>query len=364
MDTRSAFAQVLILALLLALPGQGYAAPVAGELDGAPYVVWPPTAEADARVLLILAPGYRPPDAPRVPRFDPTEPDLAALHAAGWTLAATAYRRNGWIMADAMADLVALTEHLSAAHGPFRHILLQGSSMGGLIVTRLMEDPAHAPRFAGALALGAALGVDPAHLASLGGDPADLTLTHQPRRPLLYLSNRTELAGPLAYVAQVAAGPAPRLAAAAVIERPGHVNLTPAEREAGLRTLLRWAEGERPPRLADATVAPPTVASAAQRTAGGLVTRVTRIDPDFGNLDLDATYPDLVHLGLDYGDTLTVAAGDQTATALIAAHYGAVPRGEWVLVVLPDQRLRLALHHGNAARALGVSPDQGLRLQP
>lgn len=352
------------LLFLLLLPVAASAAtPVTGELDGAPYALWQPTTPGND-TLLVLAPGYRPPEGSRAASIDLDDPSLRARHDAGWTLAATAYRRNGWVVRDGLADVVALIDHLNATHGPFRQIFVQGESMGGLIVTRLVEDPALAPRVSGALALGAALGVDSARLTELGADPADLTLTHAPLRPILFVSNRNELGGPLAYVAAVATGDSHRLAAAHVVERLGHVNLTPAERLESLTRLAHWAAGEPPARLADVTVNPPVAATAGTLTGEILNAPVLRLDPDYGNIDLDATLADLQSLGLDHGDSVVIRVADGAPiTALIADRYAAVPRGEWVLVILPDQRLRLALNMGNATTTLGVTPASTLALR-
>jgi hypothetical protein len=352
----------LLLAALF-FPVTAFASPViTGELDGAPYAFMQP-AKPGGDTLLVLAPGYRPLEGSRAASIDLDDAALRARHEAGWTLAATAYRRNGWVVRDGLADVVALIDHLNDTHGPFRQIFVQGESMGGLIVTRLVEDPALAPLVSGALALGAALGVDPARLTELGADPADLTLTHAPLRPILFVSNRNELAGPLAYVAAVATGDSHRLAAAHVVERLGHVNLTPAERLESLTRLAHWAAGEPPARLADVTVNPPVAPTAGTRTGDILHAPVRRLDPDVGNIDLDATRADLQSLGLEHGAPVVIRVADGTPiTALIADRYAAVPRGEWVLVVLPDQRLRLALNMGNATTTLGVTPDSTLAL--
>ena len=358
---------LLIVALLL--PAGLVAAPIHDELDGAPYALWQPAAGAtNAGILLIIAPGYRPADAGRDARLDPADPALAARHEAGWTLAATAYRRNGWVLPEGVADVAALADHLNATHGPFRLTFVQGSSMGGLIAVKLMEDPAHAPHFAGALALGAALEVTADRLATLGADTADLTLTRQPLRPILFASNRNELAGPLAYFAAVAASPAHRRVAVYAVNRPGHVNLTPAERGVGLQMVHHWAEGEPPTLLGDLTQPVPAAASGGEFTADGLVTRVLRLDPDFGNLDLDATSDDLAALGLDFGGVVGVRPAEpadaKVIPTLVTDRYNVVPRGEWILVVLPDGRLRLAINHGNAAAALHAEVDTRLTLVP
>ncbi len=340
-----------------------------GEIGGAPYAVWrPAVGVADNGILLLLAPGYKPEDAPREARLDTSAAFLRTRHEAGWTIAATAYRKNGWAVREGVEDVAALAAKLEAEHGPFRHVLVVGESMGGLIAVRLMESAEHAPSFSGALGLGAALAVEPARLVELGGDAADLEFTHRPLRPVLLASNRNELAGPLAYVAQVAAGPAHRYAAAQVIDRPGHVNLSEAERGRTIEWIYNWASGEPPALLADATVAVPATPLAGEVTEGGLRAKVTRIDPDFGNVDFSASLADLEKLGLGLGSTIGIraesAATGEAKLAFVGDRYAAVPRGEWVLVVLPDGQLRLAINMGHAGKGLGVAVGDAVVLSP
>ena len=64
----------------------------------------------------------------------------------GWLVATTSYRRNGPIVADAMADLDALRAHIAATLGEPQRVLLAGDSMGGLIVTLMAERVPQTPR--------------------------------------------------------------------------------------------------------------------------------------------------------------------------------------------------------------------------
>ncbi len=338
--------------------------PLRGQSDGAPYALWLPKAEGPVgKILVVLAPGYRPPEASRVARLDITDADLVARHEAGWTIAATAYRKNGWAVSEGVRDIVSLVAKLDAEHGPYRLRFVVGESMGGLIVARLMEDPVHGPIFSGGLALGAALGVEPGRLAELGGDAADLELTHRPLRPLVFVSNRNELAGPLAYFAEVAASAPERLAAVHIVDRPGHVNLTAEERRRALETVYNWSSGEPPSLLGDATVAVLAIPSVGEIVGEKLHGKVTRVDPDFGNLDIGGTFSDLRALGVDYGSTVAISnEAGLIVNAVVGDRYAAVPRGAWVLVILPDGGLRLAINMGHAGEGLSASMGSALSL--
>jgi alpha-beta hydrolase superfamily lysophospholipase len=54
-------------------------------------------------------------------------------------VATTSYRRNGLIVGDAIADLDALRAYIARAYGEPERVILEGESMGGLIVTIMAE---------------------------------------------------------------------------------------------------------------------------------------------------------------------------------------------------------------------------------
>ena len=57
-------------------------------------------------------------------------------------VATTSYRRNGMIVGDAIADLDALRAYIVTAYGELDRVILEGESMGGLIVTIMAERDA------------------------------------------------------------------------------------------------------------------------------------------------------------------------------------------------------------------------------
>ncbi len=334
-----------------------------GDIDGAPYAIWRP-AEANG-MLLLRAPGYRPMDAPRSIAWEATEASVyAALIEDGWTVAMTRYRRNGWVIEDGVADVATLIEHANENYGPFRIVIVEGESMGGLIATRLVEDRERSHLVSGAVAFGAALSVSSDRLAELGGDPAELRLSHAPMRPIYFVSNRNELAGPLAYLAHAAADETVMSVAVHSLERPGHVNLADEERSLALLRIYNWVSGEPPARLDDASVEVPEAVGSGQLGSDRIIAAVTSVDPNYGNIDLNVTLSDLSQYGAGFGDRVGIERGDSVHFARIGDRYASVPDGQWVAVVLPDGQLRLAINMGHAASTLGVEAGSELTLVP
>ena len=222
-----------LLAGLLVFAGSLGAAPAAvtletGEIAGAKFTLARP-AHWNARILL-LAHGLRETGRPLVADLSPTDLAYQTLLEEGWIVAKTSYRRNGTIIADAIADLDALRDHIEKKFGTPDRVLLEGESMGGIIVTLMAERTPEEPRrYAGAVAIGAAL--------EMTEEGAHLGLNLMPQMPLLFLSNQTELDGPIAYLTTKLrpADYSPQLRPVLYrVSRNGHVNVN--QRETRKRT--------------------------------------------------------------------------------------------------------------------------------
>src|SRR3984957_11053322 len=109
-----------------------------GQISGANFAVANPPGQWNHRVLM-LAHGYRPESAPLVADLHPERASLKAALDEGWIVATTSYRRNGLIGGDAIADLDALRAYIASAYGEPERVILEGESMGGLIVTIMAE---------------------------------------------------------------------------------------------------------------------------------------------------------------------------------------------------------------------------------
>jgi pimeloyl-ACP methyl ester carboxylesterase len=326
-----------------------------GEINGAKFAIARPTNWN--RSVLILAHGLRAEDRPLVADLAPEHFAYKTLLEEGWIVAKTSYRRNGIIVTDAIADLDALRDYIERAYGTPERVILEGESMGGLIVTLLAErsprfDDAARPTYTGAIAIGAALDVrEP--MTRLG-------LSLQPRIPLLFLTNQSELAGPQAYVEvpipPTEDNPRPMLFR---VSRDGHVNVNQRERLVAIRALNIWLDRGRdslptPPTgtpFLDVTVTPaPQPSQVVARADGrGFDARVIEVSAIYGNVFLNTQPADFAAAGIAPGDFLQLTVRGQNFRVKYGSDFSSVPRGEWVLFPNADGFAWLARNYADAA---------------
>lgn len=322
---------------------------VEGTIDGAPYQVALP--EEKSGNLLIHAHGSRPADSPLMVELELDQTAHGQLLANGWIIAASAFRRNGMIVADAMTDIVQLRDHIEKTYGPLAMVLLEGQSMGGAIVTHLAET--RPDRFHGAVALGAALQVK---------DPVNpLELSHQPKIPIVFLSNRSENAGPRAYADAAAAGPVPPVVWS--VSRDGHVNLNQAERLVALEALINWIATDKIEVVRDVTieVVPDQTVAFGAGQATGLVIDITH---NHGNVFIDFQESDFAHLGIHTGDRFSLTIDRVT----VEVHYGTtfpdVPKGDWIAFPTAEGDTIVAINFGNAFEQLEPTIGDAVTIRP
>lgn len=306
---------------------------VEGSIDGAPYQVALPAEQSGN--LLIHAHGSRPVDSPLTVELDLDQTAHGELLANGWIIAATAYRRNGMIIADAMTDLTLLCEHIEETYGPLAMVLLEGQSMGGAIVTHLAERrPEH---FHGAVAIGAALQVE---------DPEQpLKLNNQPAFPLLFVSNSSEISGPRAYAAAAAGAAVPPVVWR--IDRDGHVNVNEAERLIALEALVAWITTDTIELKRDITIE-----IQPERTvtfdAGGATGRVIDITHNHGNVFINFQVEDFERLGVRTGDEFNLTVNQTTVEVHYGTTFSDVAKGEWIAFPTAEGDTIVAINFGNA----------------
>ncbi|ARZ74025.1 hypothetical protein CCR98_07525 [Stenotrophomonas sp. WZN-1] len=145
----------LALALGLLLPAASLlAAPptaprmLSGELQGAPWRLDVPAGwNGD---LVMLAHGYEPVGVSRTTPMAAND-STAALLAAGYAVAQSAYASQGWAVADAITDMERLRQHALGEIKRVRHTWLLGFSMGGAVTLASLERyPQH---YAGGVSL-------------------------------------------------------------------------------------------------------------------------------------------------------------------------------------------------------------------
>jgi len=333
-----------------------------GELDGAAFALARP-AQWNGRVLL-LAHGFRPEDRPLVADLSIEHAAYRRLLDAGWIVAKTSYRRNGVIIRDAIADLDALREYIAQTSGAPERVILEGDSMGGLIVTLIAESGD--PHYSGAVAVGAALSVrEP-------GKP--FTLSGRPRLPLLFLTNRSELAEPRAYVESGAARPEVHAQPALfVVQRDGHVNVNQRERLTALHALIGWIDHGRdsltPPApgaaFYDATAKPDAMPSRVtpSENGRGFTTSVLETSAVYGNVLLAAQPGDFAAAGIAPRTWFRLLAGKRSFRVFYGQGFSSVRRGEWVAFPNADGWVWLGRNFGDAAASAQLGEGDRVTLQ-
>ena len=321
-----------------------------GTIDGAKFTLARPTFW-NQRVLL-LAHGFRDADRPLVADLVPDHLAYKTLLDEGWIIAKTSYRRNGLVVADAIADLDALRAHIAQKFGSPERVIVEGESMGGLIVTLMAErDPG---LYAGAVAIGAALQVRE--------EGPNVGLRPQPQIPLLFLTNQSEFDAPLAYVTsrlRPTDYPVNLRPALFRVARDGHVNVNQRERLAALRALNAWLDAGRAalpaPRSGttffDATVpvAPQPSKVAMLTDARGFVTRVIEVSGNYGNVYLDAQPADFAAAGIAPMTWFQLVTRGQSYRVRYGHDFSDVKRGEWIAFPNADGFTWLARNYGDAA---------------
>jgi dienelactone hydrolase len=301
--------------------------------------------------LVLIAHGYRGEDQPLKAEFEIDKRFAKPLIDQGWAIASTSYRRNGWIIEDAILDLKALRDHVVASKGEVGRCVIVGSSMGGLIGTLIAEgamDNVH-----GVVAIGAYLG-DRATGAYYQ------TLTWQPKVPVLFLTNETELDHPRHYREKAGADKT----ALWEVKRPGHCNVSAPERYRAVLAVDGWISGTAPEKDKDGTVRPPSRKSTATKANGGLAGKITFASAGFGNLSSNLVAADLEKLGLKVGDKTIVKSDKAQLEATVALYRTDVDGGQASVYVTPDGWVAIVINGGNAAEALKVKLGDRVTLSP
>ncbi len=88
---------------------------------------------------LVVAHGLRTENLPLTADINLTKKLYKQLLDVGWMIASTSYRRNGQIFLEAVEDLDYLREYIDVKYGKPQQAFIEGSSMGGAIVTLIVE---------------------------------------------------------------------------------------------------------------------------------------------------------------------------------------------------------------------------------
>ena len=275
-------------------------------------IVVPPQSKRNGN-LLLLAHGSRPKSLPLSAEFD-TRTDVAKHFLSnGWIIANSSYRRNGWIVEDAIEDLRLLYEKIAKEYGKPRRCLVLGSSMGGLISVRIAESDI--PDIDGTVAIGAAM-------YGATEDSLDANLSFQPKAPILFLTYQSELDHPARY-REKAKG-----TALWIVKRPGHCNVSSRESLAALLAVNDWIDGKPMAMEKDGTLAALEQASTSRMKDGVLSGKITRISKPWGNIMTSFVEADLKRMKLKLGDALQFDCGENSLRTKLCRHFSEVPRAD------------------------------------
>jgi pimeloyl-ACP methyl ester carboxylesterase len=333
-----------------------------GQIAGARYAIAVPAGIWNHR-LLLLAHGYRPESAPLIADLNPQKDSIKVILEAGWMVATTSFRRNGMVIADAIEDLDALRDHIAKQYGETERVILEGESLGGLIVTIMAERDKGA--YDGAIAL------DPTmYLAEPNGQ---LGLSLLPRIPLLFVATQKEALQPMRYRTALVARPPPVIQPVLfLIQREGHTNINQAEHLEAFEAINTWIDRgvnalpqpkDQTPYF-DATIVPDPVPSTAtvRKESHAFDTRVAEADPVYGNVLLEAVAQDFDDAGIAPMTYCTVEVGGKSYRTLYGRTYADVKQNEWVAFPDADGRTVLARYFGDAVATAGLKPGTPVTL--
>ncbi len=339
-----------------------------GELEaGAKFAIARPIAWNGS--VLLIAHGLRAETDPLVADLNPDHLAYRTLRSEGWIIAKTSYRRNGMIIADAVADLENLRAHIANTYGEPKRVIVEGDSMGGFIAAIIAEQPpGDFPKYHGCVAIGAALSARESN-GSLG-----INLGTQ--LPLILLTNRSELTGPKAYVTPLTPFPRETRTVQPVlfrVSRDGHVNVNQHERLTALRALNDWldrgptslpkpADGAE---FFDATHTPEPQPSLVTFDADrrGFTTRVTEVTAVYGNIAIDAQPADFASAGIARNAWFQITAHDENRRVMYGRDFSAVKRGEWIAFPNADGFFWLARNFENAAKTADLQVGDEIRIR-
>ena len=308
-----------------------------GEIEGAKFLILSPK-NPNGKVLLI-AHGFRSESAPLSARFATDGLLETTLTGEGWVIASTSYRRNGWIIDDALKDLAALQAKVTELHGQTTRTIVLGRSMGGQIAALAAE---------GKLAVDGAIGIGTA-LQDYPKEGLSPQLTYSPKVPFILLINQ-EANRPMSKTYFKKAGS--EFTALWKIERPGHCNASDREKLTAIHALEDWFDGKEVPREKDATEPIPQHPSTAKVSLTGTI---SHLNESWGNLTTTFVASDLKTLGVELGDSLLITAGEKTQVVTLTRHYSLLPQGKGAAYLTPDGYLVLQINGKNLAKTLQVS---------
>lgn len=319
-----------------------------GEIGGAKFTIATP--DEWQGMLVLIAHGYRPENAELGADLEVMDDFTAPLLKQGWAVAITSYRRNGWIVEDAILDLKALRDHIVEKHGAVKRCVVMGNSMGGLIGTLIAEGAMDGVQ--GVVNIGAFLG-EPQKEGEFYH-----SLTWKPKVPVIYLTNQDELEHPKHYRSKAG----PEMTALWEVARNGHCNTSDSENFQAVLAVNDWIDGKAPEKEKNGTVPPPDRPSTTTKDGEGLSGGIRNVSESWGNISTAFVAADLQTLGLKTGDDAVVSNGSNKVSVKVVGFRSDVGQGKGALYLTPNGWIVITINGGNAAKALGVKGGDRIRL--
>ncbi|MGJ8658144.1 MAG: SAM hydroxide adenosyltransferase [Akkermansiaceae bacterium] len=325
-----------LFAIFLLTVSFSWAQPVLheGVIDGAKYKIL--AAEKPSGKVLFLAHGYRGEDAPLSADFDMKGTMARSLTSEGWTIASTSYRRNGWIIEDALDDIKALQTKVETIQGKAKISYILGNSMGGQIAILAGEG---ALEIDGVLTTGAALQNFPKKGLSK-------KISYAPKVPIILLINQ-EANRPMSEHYFKKAGE--ENCALWKIERLGHCNVSDLEKVEAIKALERWHAGKAVLRQKNATL--PT-AEHPSTASFALMGSASNVSESWGNIETSFVKGDLTKLEAELNDKLLVSVGAKSHAVTLARHYSEVAKGQGVAYITSEGFLEVMIFGERLAEKL------------
>jgi pimeloyl-ACP methyl ester carboxylesterase len=326
-----------------------------GDIQGAAFAIALPPGQWNRKILL-LAHGYRPVTAPLLADLHPERASLKAALDDGWIVATTSFRRNGMVVGDSIADMDALRAYIVNEFGAPERVILEGESMGGLIVTIMAERDK-------ALYDGAIVFDSTFYVKEPNGQ---IGISLLPRIPLLLVATQKEYLQSMRYVTSLVSRPSPTVQPVLfVIQREGHTNINQAEHLEAFQAMNDWIERgsdalPQPKNQAqyfDATIPADPGPSTAEvdSEAHSIGSRVAEVDAVYGNVLLEAEAQDFQAAGIPLMTYFTLEVNGKSYRTLYARTYADVKEGEWVAFADADGRTVAARFMADAAKTAGLS---------
>lgn len=297
--------------------------------------------------LLMLAHGLREESEPLSAEIDTAGEFNRRMVKEGWLIAGSSYRRNGYVVKDAIEDIQELYAHIVKTFGKPKKSFLLGWSMGGAIGT-VMAERADLP-YLGYLLMCP---------DCCNSEYDSIRITNAPRKRMLLVPNRDESGPPRRYV-QDAMKVRPYVW---IVNRDGHCRHTQEELSEAFAALKRYAEGGKinDDMRFEMPVEWPKFAYTVRNDT--IDCRAVKVNISDSTLLLGLTPDPIKALRLFKGDTIVIRARDTVVNAIYGVKYGNAKPGGFILMPEYFKGYLLGIRSGDVNAVLRLSEGAPVKI--